>query len=168
MPSTLKKYYKLWLSSAKRIGLIAAIISTMFVFTGTACLAGNNAFPRSHGLSLKHRKNGYHQFVRPQKHKRHRFFKNRHLRRHKHKFSSFGVLGGYYGRSDSYDNIQINLVLPPDKQEKNPETIKEAREPLPPHIETLTEEKDTAVSSYQTVSSGNTAAHIVEYRAHGQ
>jgi hypothetical protein len=166
MTSTLKEYYKPWVGSAKRIGLIVATISTIFVFTGTACLAGSNAFPRSHGLSLKHRKNGYHHFVRPQKHKRHRFFKNRHLRRHKHKFSSFGVLGGYYGRSDSYDNIQINLVLPPDKQEESSETIKEAREPLPPHIETLTEGNDNAVSSYQTVNSGNTAAHIVEYRAH--
>ena len=168
MPSTLKSYYKLWLSSAKRIGLIAAASSTMFVFTGTVCLAGSNAFHRYHGLSLAHWKSGYHHFVRPQKHKRHRFFKNRNSRDHKHKFSSFGVLGGYYDRSDSHDKIQINLALPPDKQEEDVEMIKETKEPLPPHIETLTEEKDTAVSSYQTVDSGNTAAHIVEYRPHGQ
>ena len=163
-----KKYYKPWLSSAKRIGLIAAIISSTFVFAGTACLARSNAFHKYHGISLAHWKSGYHHFVRPQKHKRHRFFKNRNSRDHKHKFSSFGVLGGYYGRSDSHDKIQINLALPPDKQEEDAEMIKEAKEPLPPHIETLTEEKDTAVSSYQTVDSGNTAAHIVEYRPHGQ
>ena len=167
MPSTIKKYYKLWVSSAKRIGLIAAIVSTMFVFASTVCLAGSDSFHRYHGLSLAHWKSGYHHFVRPQKQKRQRFLKNRHLRRHEPKFSNFAVLGGYYGHSGSQDNIQINLVLPPDKPEENPETTKEARESLPPHIETPTEEKDTAVSAYQTINSGNTAAHIVEYRAHG-
>ena len=165
MSTTLKKYYQLLLSSARRISLIAAIISTMFVFTGTACLSGSNAFHRYYGLSLAHWKSGYHRPVRPNKQKGHRFLRNRHLKRHKHKFSSLAVLGGYYGRSDSDDNIQINLVLPPDKQEENSETKIEAREPLPPHIETLTEGSDNAVSSYQTVNSGNTAAHIVEYRA---
>jgi hypothetical protein len=162
----LKEYYKPWVGSAKRIGLILATISTVFLFTGTACLAGSSVFHRYHGLSLEHWKRGYHHPVRSQKHKRHRFFKNRHLRRHKNKFSSYGYWGGYYGRRDRDDNIQINLILPPDKKEEDSETKIEAREPLPPHIETLTEGNDNAVSSYQTVNSGNSAAHIVEYRAH--
>jgi hypothetical protein len=166
MASTLKEHYKPWVGSAKRIALIVATISTIFVFTGTACLAGSRAFHRYHGLSLKHWKNGYHHPVRSQKHKRHRFFKNRHIRRHKHKFSSYGYWGGYYDRRDRDDNIQINLILPPDKKEDNSETKIEAREPLPPHIETLTEGNDNPFSSYQTVNSGNTGAHIVEYGAH--
>lgn len=166
MASTLKEHYKPWVGSAKRIGLIVATVSTMFVFTGKACLAGSSAFHRYHGLSLGHWKRGYHHPVRSQKHKRHRFFKNRHIRRHKHKFSSYGYWGAYNDRSDSDANIQINLILPPDKKEENSETKIEAREPLPPHIETLTEGNDNAVSSYQIVNSGNTAAHIVEYRAH--
>ena len=167
MLSSLQECYKLWVGLAKRIGLIAGTISTIFVFTGTACLAGSSAFHRYHGLSLEHWKRGYHHSVGPQKQKRHRSFKNRHLRRHNYKFSSYSYWGGYYDRSDSDDNIQINinLILSPDKKEENSETKIEAREPLPPHIETLTEGSDNAVSSYQTVNSGNTAAHIVEYRA---
>ena len=165
MASTLKEHYKPWVGSAKRIGLVVATISTIFVFTGTACLAGSSAFHRYHGLSLEHWKRGYHHSVRPKKNKHHRYFKNRHLRRHTHKFSSYGYWGGYYDRSDSNDNIEINLILPPDKKEEDSETKIEAREPLPPHIETLTEGNDNAVSSYQTVNSGNIAAHIVEYRA---
>ena len=77
MASMLKEYYKPWVGSAKRIGLILATISTIFLFTGTACLAGSSAFHRYHGLSLEHWKRGYHHPVRSQKHKRHRFFNER-------------------------------------------------------------------------------------------
>jgi hypothetical protein len=149
----------------RRIVLLATMISAIFLVTGTTCFAGSISFHRSHGLSLQHWKKGHHRFAGSRKHKRNRLLKHRHLRRHKHKFSRFGLPGGYYSRTDSVDNVQINLVLPLGKQEENMETTKEAEEPLPPQIETLGEENKHAVSSYKRGSDNNTGAHIVEHQA---
>jgi hypothetical protein len=166
-------YYKLGIGWPKSIVLLTGVISIIFLFASTA-FAGSTASYKSHDLSQRHWKNGYHYSAKQyyQNHKYRHFYRHRHLRYKNHKFyrypyPSFGVWGGYYDR-DAGKNIQINLVLPPDKQTENSETTKEVKEPLPPHLETLTEEKDTSVSSYQVVHSGNTAAHIVEYRADRQ
>jgi hypothetical protein len=102
-------------------------------------LAGSAAFYKSHHLSHQHWKNGYPYFAKQcyqDRNYRH-FYKHRYLRYKNHKFygypyPSFGLWGGHYDR-DAGKNIQINLILPPDKQEENSETTKEIREPLPPH-----------------------------------
>lgn len=150
----------------RRTGLLVTLISVTFLVTGTICFAGSIAFHRSHGLSLQHWKSGYHHFTNTQEHKRHRFLKYHRLRRHKPKLSNVVLLGGYYGRSENEDNIRINLVLPPDKQDGNLQTTKEVREPLPPHIETLGEQNKQAGSSYKTIDYNKTGAHIVEYQTH--
>lgn len=172
MTCMLHNYYKLRIGWAKSIGLLTGLISTIFLFASTV-FAGSAVFYKSHDLSQRHWKKGYHYSAKQyyQNHKYRHFYKHLHLKYKNHKFygypyQSFGVWGGYYDR-DAGKNIQINLILPPDKQEKDSETTKEVKEPLPPHIETLSEEKDTVVS-YQTVHSDNTAAHIVEYRADRQ
>ena len=167
----------------RRFGLIIGVILLIFVFAGTA-LAGNVGIRISRDARIHHASRGHRQFVirhkrshrnhfavKPHRtsHKHHRFAKHRHPSRGSHVFYGYSYPSESYRYRDySYENDEgeqgIYSVVSSDQEMDNSDGKKEAKEPLPPHIETLGEEDKATLSSHKRIPAGNTGAHIVVYK----